>query len=267
MSRQREVDEQELWQIQEHTEAEKEIPRGWRPSQKTIEAIQETGESSTSNRDSLTQGDALAAVQAGIDEHRDHYIKAQGRAAERVALREMESDGQLRDLNAGGAANFPIYDVTSDKRVASVKCRGLSDDGTLDDVARDAYVRDFEEAIGRGPDAVKFREAAQHLHERARTEGAGYPPEVASSPEAADAYLRSQAELWLPADHAIAVRNTLERRLLGGDPLEQEVTASRLGLDPRSPDYESDVQATLARIHGMGIFSAEIKTLLNRAFE
>jgi hypothetical protein len=209
----------------------------------------------------------LELARAGIGEHRDHYIKAQGRAAERVALKEMGADGQVKDLNADPATNFPIYDAVSDQRVASVKCKGLSDDdGTLSDSVLNAYIRDFEEAIGRGTDPTKFHKAVQQLHDRARTEVSGYPRELVKSPEAAEEYLRMHAELWLPTDHATAVRNELERRLHSDDPIEQEVTASRLGLDLLSSTYESDVWETLVRIHGLGINSTEIKVLLDREF-
>jgi hypothetical protein len=215
----------------------------------------------------LAQSDALSAALAGIREHRDHYIKAQGRAAEYVAIRMMQSDGQVKDLNAGSAANFPIYDIVSDQRVASVKCKGLFDGGRLSDSTLNAYIRDFEEAIGRGGDQSKFQAVAQELCNKAKAEASGYPPELAISREKAEDYLRAKAETWLPDDHAKAISEELYRRLTSDDPIEREVAASRLGLDFHSPTYESDMQAMLARIHGLGIKSSEIKSLLDQYFE
>ncbi len=205
----------------------------------------------------------LAAAQAGIDEHHEHYLKAQGRAAERAALVKLQPDDKVTDLNQQIGENFPIYDVASDKQIASVKCKGLNSD-VLGDSNRDAYIRDFEEAIGRGTNPEKFANAAKHLHEAALARGSGLPQELAASPQAAEKYLRENAKLLVPDDHAVAAKNELTRRLFSADAIEREVAAHRLGLDPASPNYQSEANAMLGRIEGIGIRSTEIKDLLNR---
>lgn len=205
----------------------------------------------------------LAAAQAGIDEHPDHYIQAKGRAAERAALVKLESDGQVTDLNRQLGANFPIYDVASDKQVTSVKCKGLDASG-LSDSARDAYIRDLEEAIGQGTNPEKFANAARHLHDATAAHGAGLPRELAASPGSAERYLRENARLAIPDDHAAAVQNELSQRLFSTDGIERKVAAQRLGLDPADSNYSDKARSLLNRIEGIGIRSTEIKNLLDR---
>jgi len=212
-----------------------------------------------------TQSDrnALAAAQDGINEHLDDYTKAQGRAVERAALCKMRGDGKVTDLNARLGNNFPIYDVASDRQIASVKCHGLNDGATLSEGTRNAYLRDFEEALGQGTSPEKFSNAARHLHEAARPESAGYPRELAASPQAAEAYLRENAKLMIPEDHAGTMRNELRSRLLSTDAIEREVASRRLGLDLHAPDHEAQVLKTLERIQGAGIYSSEVKQMLD----
>lgn len=215
---------------------------------------------------SVTQSDrnALAAAQDGINEHLDDYTKAQGCAVERAALYKMRDDGKVTDLNARLGNNFPIYDVASDKQVASVKCHGLNDGATLSEGTRNAYLRDFEEAVGQGTSPEKFSNSARYLHENARVEGAGFPRELAASPQATEAYLRENAKLMIPDDHAVAVRNELRSRLFSNDAIEREVASRRLGLDVYAPDYDAQVLKTLDRIQGAGIYSFEVKQMLDK---
>lgn len=207
----------------------------------------------------------LPAVRTGIDEYRSHFIKAAGRAAERAAMVIMVGlldDDYVTDLNPTPKDNsFPIFDVTSDQRVASVKCKPLSE-------SVDEYLGDFKAAMGMGTrknEPENFRDAAQLLHERAKTRKRGYPPELAVSPEKAEAYLHDYAELWLPHDHAELVRNTLKAKLLSTDIWTRQNEAETYDLNSRSPTYERDVEALLKRICGIGVDSETIRDALREA--
>lgn len=215
---------------------------------------------------SVTQSDqrALAAAQQGIDEHRDHAIKAQGRAVERTAMYRMRGDGNVTDLNKQLGNNFPVYDVASDKQVASVKCKGLDDGATLSDATKNTYIRDFEAAIGQGTQPEKFANAAKYLNQAAQENSTGYPRELATSPQAAEQYLRENAQLLIPDDHAIAVKNELHSRLFSNDAVERQVAAERLGLNMNAPDYPEQVNKMLNRIQGAGIYSFEVKQLMDK---
>ncbi|MBN2393562.1 MAG: hypothetical protein JXR84_22705 [Anaerolineae bacterium] len=257
----------------------KDTPRS--PESPEPQALSDAGRNAMQGRQSdhalAYRTDYIHAAEAGVAEHPDHYTKAQGRAGERVALQEIKNhEGCAVDLNDGGAANFPIYDVAGPNEVASVKVRGLNDGDTLSDATLGQYTRDFEEAIGRGSGAIepalgttdteftpsKFNNAARHLHEMAKTSD-GMPSELAQSEDAAADYLRENATLKIPSDHAEQVNTYLRGRLLEDDPVAREVQASRLGLDLNSPTYEKDVEGMLARIQGLPIQSQEIKDVLN----
>jgi hypothetical protein len=214
---------------------------------------------------SVAQSDqrALAAAQEGIDEHRDHYIKAQGRAVERVAMYKLRDDGAITDLNKQVGENFPIYDVASDKHIASVKCKGLDDGAVLSDATKNAYIRDFEEAVGQGTNPEKFANAAKYLNQAAQKSGVELSPEIATSEDSAKAYLRENATLMMPDDHAIAVKNELRGRLFSNDPIERQVAAERMGLDVNARDYDAQALNMLNRIQGAGVYSFEIKQMMD----
>lgn len=239
-----------------------EVDKAFETAQKQKEANDAAARIKDANDCAPPNQDVLAEAQAGIDEHRDDLTKAQGRAAERAALVKMQPDGKVTDLNQQLGANFPIYDVASDKQIASVKCKGL-ETSSLIDSARDAYIRDFEEAIGQGTRPEKFANAARYLHEAAAVRGSGLPPELAVSPQSAEKYLRENAKLIVPDDHAVVVKNELAQRLFSADAIDREVAARRVGLDPAMPNYQSEANILLGRVEGIGIRSTEIKNLLN----
>jgi hypothetical protein len=220
----------------------------------------------------------LDAARAGAVEHPNHAIKAQGRAGERVALQEIESNGrQAVDLNERGA-NFPIYDVGERSGVASVKVRGLEDGRELSRVTKEQYARDLEEAIGRGSGQLepalgdardsnlsqaKFNHAAKYLNERAQA-GDALPPELARSPVKAADYLRDHAELKIPADHAQQMRAYLREQLSGSDAVTRQVRAERLGLDLHAPNYQAQVEAMLNRVKPLPITAEQLRSVTPR---
>lgn len=214
-----------------------------------------------------TNQDALAEAQAGIDEHLDDYTKAQGRAAEKAALEKLSAGGApVTDLNTHLGSNFPLYDVASDQQVASVKCRGLRDGATLKDTTVNTYITDLEDAAGNVTNPEKFKNAVRYLRADASANPAGYPPELSAGPQQAEKYLRENAKLMIPDDHAVQVKNELSRRLFGDDPMRRQTAASRLGLgDVNAPDYPMRVNATLDRIEGVGVRSTQIKQMLDQA--
>jgi len=222
------------------------------------------------------QGQYERAACDGIAEHEDDISKARGRALERVALQEESAQGPTEDLNEH-VYNFPVYDMSSPHTVASVKCRGLTHEGPLNESDVNAYIADFELAAGHKPSDSRFQKAAQHLHELAR-DGKAVPREMADSPEAALRYLQQHGELRIPADHVAPVQQELRRRLLptipsDADPITQHnlrvtrnVWASRLGLNPASPTYRADVERQLSRIKGLPIRSDQIRAAMDDAF-
>ena len=209
----------------------------------------------------------FAEAQAGVNEHLDHYTKAQGRAAERSALEKMRANGAtLTDLNTRFNTSFPIYDVASDSQVASVKCRGLEQGATPSDSTINTYITDLENATGNISQSGKFDNAVKGLHADASTVRVGYPPELAVSLSQAEKYLRENAKLMIPDDHVMPVRNELTRRLFQDDAMSRQTAASRLGLgDVNAPNYPMRANAMLNRIEGVGVSSIQIKQLLDQS--
>jgi len=220
--------------------------------------------------------DYTTAAAKGAAEHPDHAIKAQGRAGEQVALQEIKNQqGQAVDLNDGGAANFPIYDVAGPKSVASVKVRGLEDGDKLSEATKKQYIRDLEEATGHGSGRVeptsgqadsdwsqaKFNNAARYLHDRAKN-GDPLPAEIGKSQADAANYLRGRAELKIPQDHATQVHDFLREQLFSPDAIQREVQASRLGLDIHSAQYQAEAEKMINRVKGLPITSAQLRATL-----
>ncbi|MGC9398133.1 MAG: hypothetical protein ACP5HM_03235 [Anaerolineae bacterium] len=218
----------------------------------------------------------LDAAQKGAAEHPDPWAKAQGRAGERVALQAIEDEaGTAVDLNDTPAANAAIYDVAGPHDVASVKVRGLGDGARLKESTLGQYRKDFAEAIGRGSGEVeptvlgkettaphglrKFNQAARELHRRAQTAPEGLPTELAPGPDEAADYLRREAKLMIPDDHARQLRDDLREKLLSEDEITRDVYASNLGLDVHHEAYDEKVEALLGRIKGLPIQSHEIR--------
>jgi hypothetical protein len=219
----------------------------------------------------------IKAARAGAAEHPDHIAKAQGRAGERVALQEIKDEqGRVADLNKAVGPNFPIYDVAGPESVASVKVHGIDDGPQLKQSNLDQYRNDFEEAIGLGSGRVepalgnagsdwsqaKFNNAARYLHEQAKTNDA-FPRQLAQSPEEAANYLRQNAELKIPSDHAKQVQADLRQRLFSDDAITREVQARLLGLDVNSPNYQAEAEKMISRVKELPITSAQIRTVLN----
>lgn len=210
----------------------------------------------------------------GVAEYPNDLVKAQGRAGERVAWQEIkDQQGRAIDLNKDVGPNFPIYDIAGPESVASVKVLGIDDGPQLSQSNLDQYRRDFEEAVGHSGGAVertlgddwspaKFNNAALNLHELAKTYDA-YPPQLAYSPEAAANYLRHNAELRIPSDHAEQVRADLRQRLFSDDPITQEVQARRLGLDVNSSRYQADAERMIGRVRGIPITSDQLRSILS----
>ncbi len=211
--------------------------------------------------------DPLAEAQSGIDEHLDHYTKAQGRAAEKSVLEKMRAQGEtVTDLNTRFDPSFPIYDVTSDKQVASVKCRGLDQGATPSQALVKKYISDLEDATGNVTDPSRFTDAVNRLHADARAGQPGYPAELAASPHQAEKYLRENAKLMIPDDHVAPVKTELARRLFGDDLMSRQTAANRLGLgEINAPDYMARANAMLDRIQGVGVSSTQIKQLLKQS--
>lgn len=202
----------------------------------------------------------------GTREYPESRINAMGRAAERAALEMMKwrSDSHVTDLNPDpSTAKSWGYDAASDERVISVKCRLDSPDPVPE------YTRDLRFILGIS-DPAKAKAAALRLHERAKDQRDGFPPEVAESPEAAEIYLRSRAELWLPEDHARMLIQRLRSVLLAKDASRRQIAAQNVGLLLAANTYERDVETLLARIRGIGMTSYEVRGAMQKqgfAFE
>jgi hypothetical protein len=171
---------------------------------------------------------------------------------------EWLGDTHVTDRNVVEKKNIVGYDVASDQRVASCKCHL---EGSLE-VKVQTYIKDLETAIGLGSRPDTFNRAVRELYHAAYSRTQGYPPELARSLEAAKEYVQKSAELWIPVDHALAVREELRRRLHNADQMEQNIAAARLGLDPQSPTYENDVAVMLDRIQGTWPKSEIIEALV-----
>lgn len=219
----------------------------------------------------------IKAARTGAAEHPDHIAKAQGRAGERVALQEIKDEqGRAVDLNQEVGPNFPIYDVAGPESVASVKVHGIDDGPQLRQSNLDQYRNDFEEAVGRGSGRVepalgdvgsdwsqaKFNNAARYLHEQAKTNDA-LPRHLAQSPEEAANYLRQNAELKIPSDHAKQVQANLRQRLFSDNTITREVQAGRLGLDVSSSNYQAEAEKMISRVKEIPITSVQLRTILS----
>jgi hypothetical protein len=226
----------------------------------------------------------LEAAREGAAEHSDHRAKAQGRAGERVALQAIRDQaGTAIDLNDTPAANAAIYDVAGPNLLASVKVRGLGHGNELSKTTLRQYRKDFAEAIGRGGGEVeptvlgqetdarhglkKFNQAARELHARAQTSPEGLPPDLAQGPDEAADYLRREAKLMIPDDHARQLRDHLREKLLSENEITQKVYASNLGLDIHDEAYGEKVEALLGRIQGLPIESDEIRQAVEQRKE
>lgn len=195
--------------------------------------------------------DAVLSALAGAREYPDDRFKAQGRAVERATVTCMEwlGDTHVTDRNVAESTTSAGYDVTSDQRVASCKCHLQ---GSLEDKIQ-AYIEDLETAIGLGHRLYSFTRAVRELHHVANSRKQGYPAELAESFEMAEEYVQKYAELWIPGDHALAVREELRQRLYDADQIAREIAARRLGLNPQSPTYENDVTVMLDRVQGVWV--------------
>jgi len=206
------------------------------------------------------------AALEGIREYLGSRIGAMGRAAECAALEMMRwrSDSHVTDLNPDpSTAKAWGYDAASNERVISVKCRLDSPDPVPE------YTRDLRFILGIS-DPAKAKDAALRLHERAKAQRDGFPPEVAASPQSAENYLRLHAELWLPEDHARILVQRLRSGLLAKDASRRQIAAQNMGLDCTANTYERDVETLLARIRGIGMTSYEVRGAMQKqefAFE
>jgi hypothetical protein len=197
----------------------------------------------------------------GILENPDHYFKAQGRAAERVAVADM-GGLKVTDLNKVGGASFPIYDVASRLSVASVKCRGIREAQPSRTTVGN-YLHDFDLAVGAIGHPHVFEQAADRLRTLGK-DGHEVPSQVtARDTRRAVRALHECAELRIPSNHVGAVQEALRERLLGQN---ADGNARRYGLHAAAKDYHDQVEHLVRRVKGLSIRSDQVGRLLDVQF-
>jgi len=253
-----------------------------RLSDRGRQAMQGLGDRETAEAE--TPQRYLEAARQGAAEHPNHWAKAQGRAGERVALQAIQDKaGTAVDLNDTPAANAAIYDVAGPDVLASVKVRGLGAGTDLKERTLRQYQKDLAEASGRGGGEVeptvlgketdaryglkKFNQAARELHARAQTSPEGLPPKLAQGPDEAADYMRKNATLMIPKDHAEQLHDYVEEKLRSEDEITRNVSASNLGLNANGEKYDKKVDALLGRIKGLPIKSDEIRRAVEQRKE
>jgi len=207
----------------------------------------------------------MAAMQGNTSNDGDAREKWNtGRPAEIAAIEKIRNDeGRGIDLNSvreGGNPHFPIYDVAGPDTVASVKHLGQEDGDKLSEDTLANYRKALREAIGNGSDPEKFKKAAEDLSKLSE-EGKPVPVGLRDNPLD---YLRNHAQLWIPEDHAIQVKDDLNRRFHSDDNITCEVTANQYGLDHKSETYVQDVADLLDRIKPIPKASSELNDEFSR---
>lgn len=152
--------------------------------------------------------------------------------------------------------NFPTYDIVSRDQVASVKTH-WTDDGTLNDAARQAYQRDFNHMLGWGREVHALEQDGQNIV-KAREAGVPMPDVLrTATPEQAAEHLRDHSVLLVPDDHVEAVRADLRARAL-------ELPENYFL--PSNPT-EAQIEGLLQRVQGLGLSSGELRDIIARLEE
>jgi hypothetical protein len=148
--------------------------------------------------------------------------------------------------------NYPTYDVSSSKEIASVKTH-WTQDGLLNESAISRYKNDFAHMMGWGREPNALREDGQNTL-GARDAGVPVPNELHNaSEEDAAVYLRENSVLRIPDNHVQTVRLNLEnniRQFPGNYYL------------PDSPSAEQ-IEKVLVRVQGIGVTSHQLRDLTN----
>jgi hypothetical protein len=188
------------------------------------------------------------AAQEGVDEKGGHWIQEQGRAGERASLARLQAGGErVDDLNRH-QQNFPLVDVSSDRRIESVKVKGVGENP--DKALYDQYRYDFEKL----QDPAQTDRAAEALQ---RT-GAQLPNELGSNPshEQISRYIQDKGQLAVPDDHVQGVRDNIAN-------MARQVP-ERYGLSAQSATLEQDIQRLAERVQPIGVTSDDIARMQRR---
>lgn len=247
-------DETRETEVEEAEEQREVRPVSWRPSADTIAAIEGRSEHSEHTSEAYE-----AARQALVDHgiHEDRLIDARRYASEAAARTTIGQDATDLDIAARKLSmkgnNYPTYDVSSHREVASVKTH-WSGEGELKDTALGAYRSDFSHMQGWGRSEDALEHDARNII-AVRDSGVPVPEDLtrASEGEAAR-YLRDHSVLRIPDDHV------------------QEVQ-TRLAADARSlpnnyflSDHPSDtdIARVTDRVRGIGVTSDELREITER---
>lgn len=202
------------------------------------------------------------AAKSALDSHEiaaEHSLYARRYASEAAARATIGEDAvDLDEFSRehglpfkGG--NYPIYDISSENEVASVKTH-WNIAGELDDNAINAYKRDFGKLFGWGRRSGALAEDARNILS-VRDAGGPVPEKLKdASLQKAEQYLQDHSTLRIPDDHVDKVRKEI---------------AKDIYTSPHSyhlPDYPSpeEVNEVLSRIKGLGLTSDELRTMIDR---
>lgn len=175
-------------------------------------------------------------------------------AAARVTLGDDAANLDVATKNLGMKGdNFPVYDLSSSSKVASVKTHwGM--DGSLNDSAPQAYQREFAEMLGWGREVGASEQDGQNIV-TARDHGVPVPDDLKkATPAQAGQYLREKSIFMVPDDHVATVKADLQARVVE--------FPSNYFL-PASPS-EEQVTGVLDRVHGIGLSSQDLQGIIRK---
>lgn len=225
-------------------------PVSWRPSAE-IEGQGDRSEHINEAYEAARQ----ALVDHGINE--DRLIEARRYTSEAAARTTIGQDATDLDVAARKLSmrgnNYPTYDVSSRREVASVKTH-WSSEGELQDAALAAYRSDFSHMQGWGRSEDALEHDARNII-AARDSGVPVPEDLtlASESEAAR-YLRDHSVLRIPDDHVQEVQTSLAA--------DARALPSNYFLSDHPSD--ADITRITERVRGIGVTSDDLREITER---
>lgn len=226
-----------------------------------IQGVDEIGNIETS--DPHFRGAEMALEKHAISGN--HQLYARRYASEAAARYAVGEDGvilddlSLTENNPGEnipvkGGNFPIYDISSNHEIASVKTHWDAN-GLLSETALQAYKRDFLKQRGYGRSTSALERDGENIVAARNLAKVLVPPELetATAAEVA-AYLCDHSVMRIPADHVGPVRERFIQ--------EAKKFPENFGLSENPSAAE--LNAVALRIQSLGLRSDELLDIIEK---